>query len=92
MDETTYTIKEIMAERFDEMEKHLIEIKNQTIKTNGRVGKLESHRSYLWGAFTMLTLLGGTIIYFAVSAIDIKIRDGISQALEANVSKVEYEK
>lgn len=66
-------------------------IENQTIKTNGRVGKLESHRSYLWGAYTVLTLIGGIIVWLSVNAIDNKIANGIAKALQDNVGTIEYE-
>jgi len=77
----SYTIKETMEQRFDEVNSHLMEIKAQTVKTNGRVGSLESHRAYLWGAYTVLTLLGALIIHQSVTAIDHKIQAGIREAL-----------
>ena len=35
----------------------LIEIKNQTIKTNGRVGKLENWRAYILGAMAVVIVV-----------------------------------
>jgi hypothetical protein len=87
-----YTIKEVLEQRFDEMGNHLTEIKTQVIKTNGRVNVLENHKAYLWGAFSVLTLLGGTIIFFAIESIESKIQSGIAQALKDNVSEIIYEK
>ena len=49
---------------------------------------LRNHKSYLWGAFTILTLLGGVIITLAISAIDSKIEKGITKALKDNVSDI----
>ena len=79
--ENSYSLKEVIEQRFDEMGEHLKAIVTQTTKTNGRVGVLENHKAYLWGAFTILTLLGGIIITFAVQAIDDKIQKGINSAL-----------
>lgn len=41
MTKNTFTLKEVMLERFDEMGEHLEEIKKQTTKTNGRVTDVE---------------------------------------------------
>lgn len=84
----TYTIKEMIAEFRQDTKESLTRIENQTVKTNGRVTKLEQHRAYLWGAYTILVLLGGTIIAFAVAAIDSKIQKGIQTALDSRVERV----
>jgi len=76
-----YSIKEVIEQRFEEMMTHLVDIKAQTTKTNGRVGVLENHKAYLWGAFSILTILGSTIIFLSIEAIDSKIQDGIRDAL-----------
>lgn len=88
----SYTLKEVIEQRFDEMGTHLVDIKEQTTKTNGRVSNLENHRAYLWGAFSLLTLLGGLIAFLLVGAIDNKIKNGVDNALsqyEADVKGVE---
>lgn len=76
-----YSVKEVLEEFRKETEKSLSRIEIQTVKTNSRVNHLENHRSYLWGAYTVLVLLGGTICYFIVGAIDTKIQNGINNAL-----------
>lgn len=63
------------------MGEHLVEIKEQTIKTNGRVTSLESSRSWLWGAIAVFAILGSVIITLSLIAIDSKIKDGIADAL-----------
>lgn len=83
-----YSIKEVIGQRFDELSDHLIEIKTEVKKTNGRVTVLENHKAYLWGAFTALTFLGATIIAFAVQAIDNKIEDSLKKTI-SEVSGVE---
>lgn len=76
-----YTIKDIIEEFRKDTKESLTRIEAQTTKTNGRVDSLENHRSYLWGAYTILILLGASIIYLSVQAIDVKIEKGIQQAL-----------
>ena len=76
-----YTIKDIIEEFRRDTKESLTRIETQTTKTNGKVSSLENHRSYLWGAYTILTLLGASIIYLFVNAIDVKIEKGIQQAL-----------
>lgn len=76
-----YTIKDVIEEFRDDMKATLARIEAQTTKTNGRVSNLENHRAYLWGAFSLLTLLAGAIIYLSVSAIDTKIKNGVKDAL-----------
>ena len=76
-----YSLKDIIEEFRNDTKESLTRIELQTTKTNGRVDSLENHRSYLWGAFTILTLLGGTIIYLSVMAIDNKIKDSVQQVL-----------
>lgn len=53
-----YSIKEVIEQRFDEMTTHLVDIKTQVVKTNGRVSSLENHRFFLWGAITVIGILG----------------------------------
>jgi len=87
-----YSLKEIIEQRFSEMGTHLIEIKNQTIKTNGRVGSLERSRAQLWGAIAVLIILGGAIISLSIMAIDNKIQVSIDKALADRIEKIEYAK
>lgn len=67
-------------------------ILEQTIKTNDRVNSLENHRAYLWGAYTILTLLGGVIIYLSTIAIETKINKAVEQALINNTQGIYEEK
>jgi hypothetical protein len=67
----------------------ITEIKTQTIRTNGRVGGLEKHRIFLWGAYTILLALGGIIIGLAILAIDSKIEQGINDALSQFEVRIE---
>ena len=83
MHNDTYSLKEVIEQRFDEMGTHLIAIKEQVTKTNGRVSSLERSRAQLWGSIAMLTLLGGVIITLAIMAIDSKIKNGVDEALSA---------
>lgn len=81
MREESYSIKDIIEEFRRDTKESLDRIERQTTKTNGRVDSLESHRAYLWGAYSVLVLLGGMIIYLSVNAIDNKIQNGIKDAL-----------
>lgn len=87
-----FPLKEIMEQRFDEQNSHLIEIKEQVKKTNGRVNSLELSRSYLWGAVAVLLLLGGGIAGLFWSVLEAKIEKAVEQALLDKINKVEYEK
>lgn len=88
MADDSYTIKEVMELNFNELKQHLIDIKTQTTKTNGRVNSLEKSRVQVWTAIGVLTMLGGAIIYLSVMAIDNKIQRGIETALENSVESV----
>lgn len=92
MEGTTYTIKEIMEKSFNEVNDHLVEIKEQVKKTNGRVNSLETSRIQIWTAISVFTVVTGTIIYLSVYVIDSKINNGIAKALQANISRIEIEK
>lgn len=46
-----------------EMKGHLLEIKEQTIKTNGSVRNLQLWRSYILGGFAVFTLLAPFMWY-----------------------------
>lgn len=78
-----YSIKDVIEEFRRDTKESLERIEKQTTKTNGRVDSLEHHRSYLWGAYTVLSLFGGVIIYLAIGSMDTRIKEGIVQALEA---------
>lgn len=92
MPKEIYSLKEVIKQRFDEMNEHLVVIREQVTKTNGRVGSLEQSRAQLWGAVAVLVVLGGAIIGLATMAIDSKIQQGVAEALRDNVEKVEYAK
>lgn len=80
MDES-YTIKEYIGEKFDEVNVHLSEIKIQTTKTNGRVGSLEKSRTQLWTAVTIIIFMGSAFITLATYALDTKIEKGVKSVL-----------
>lgn len=85
-----YTLKDIIEEFRRDTKDSLDRIEVQTTKTNGRVSSLENHRAYLWGAYSILTLLGGLIAFLLVNAIDNKIKNGVETALsEYEVEGVE---
>lgn len=75
--ENNYSIKEVIEQRFNEMGTHLIDIKTQTTKTNGRVNSLETSRTQLWTSISVLLFLGGTILTLAIMAIDNKVEKSI---------------
>lgn len=89
-DPNTYSMKEFIKDKFDSMENHLVEIKTQTTKTNGRVSSLERTRAQVWGALAVVLLLGSTIITLAYILIDSKINkkgDENLQTLRDELSK-----
>ena len=90
MDNNTYSIKEIMEQRFDEMAEHLKEIKVQTKLTNGRVSSLEKSRIQIWTSIAILLVVGGVIITLSVMAIDHKVQEAVETALNKRVEKVQY--
>jgi hypothetical protein len=76
-----FSIKEVFEQRLSEQTEHLIEIKEQVKKTNGRVTSLEETRTKIWTAIGLLTFLGGAIITLSIMAIDNKIQKGIATEL-----------
>lgn len=74
--------------RFDKFEEKL----DATFeKQNTKIGSLNDHKNYIWGAYAALVLTGGVIITLTINAINNKISDGIAQALKEQAT-VEYEK
>ncbi len=78
-EEDTFRLE--LFRRMGVQDENLREIRNQTTKTNGRVTSLEGSRIQVWTAIAVLLVLGGTIIYLSIMAIDNKIDQGISKAL-----------
>ena len=51
------SLREFLEQRLDNQDAILVAIKEQTVKTNGRVGKLETWRAMLIGGWVMLTAI-----------------------------------
>ena len=69
-DNSSYSVKEFLSHALEDIDKKISEvhsdikdIKIQTTKTNGRVSRLENHRSYLWGAFAALIFVSGALMF-----------------------------
>jgi len=99
MSEDYFSMKEMLQKYFDEAKESRLEMRNdikeiklQTQLTNGRVNGLENTRTQLWTAITVLIFLGGAIITLSIMAIDAKIQDAITTALESKIKSIEYEK
>lgn len=72
-------ISDTIKEFREDIKETLTRIENQTTKTNGRVGSLESSRTQIWTAIIVFIFLGGVIITLAIMAIDSKIKDGVEK-------------
>ena len=83
MAKDSISIKEYIKERFDSTDEDLKEIKEHVQKTNGRVNSLEVSRGRIIAVISVLMVLGATMSYLIIGAIDNKIQTGISQALAA---------
>jgi 3-methyladenine DNA glycosylase/8-oxoguanine DNA glycosylase len=57
LDEKFRSIEDKLDEQFEAQNKVLFDIKDQTTKTNGRVGSLEGWRQYNTGGLTMLAIV-----------------------------------
>jgi hypothetical protein len=79
--EQPYSNREIES-HFQEIKNTLERIELQTCKTNGRVTKLESWRSYIAGAITIVTLLGGTVIGLSLYVYNLQL-DAVRENLAA---------
>ncbi|HRH25317.1 MAG TPA: hypothetical protein PLQ20_03215 [Candidatus Paceibacterota bacterium] len=75
------TFREALFRRMDTQDNSLGKILEQTQKTNGRVNSLETSRTQIWTAISILLFLGGAIITLSISAINTKIEKGIKDAL-----------
>ena len=76
-------LRELFLERTKNQDTQLARIETQALKTNGRVNSLENHRSYLWGAYTLLAILGGVIITLSIQAIDSKIKEANRESISS---------
>lgn len=76
-----FSLKDVFKDKFEELTSHLVEIKDQVKKTNGRVTSLEKSRTQIWTTISVCIFLGGAIMTLAVMAIQSKIDKGIQQAL-----------
>jgi len=63
MSDDNFSIKEVMEAQFKEVHNHLDKIETQTLKTNGRVSKLEQDRAKIWGAIGAVVFLSGTLLF-----------------------------
>lgn len=71
---------------FDDFKKQLDRIELQTCKTNGRVSKLESWKSYVTGAVAIITIFGGAFIGLVVYVYNMKLG-----TIDSNVESVKTE-
>ncbi len=103
--EEAYSIKEVIEKRFTELSKEtsdrhienlerLTEIKEKVTQTNGRVKSLELWRSFLLGAWAVLSIATPIVWYFIAKTIDnlgtnlnTTIDTKITQAINANNDK-----
>ncbi len=95
----TYSVKEIIQEFRKEVGESFKEVHNRLDVANGRVKKLEMWKQFLLGAWAVITVVTPISYYFLLKEVgdfednlDIKIKDGISQALKENVAEIKYEK
>lgn len=66
-------------------------IENTTKIATDTLSAYKSDRRLVWFAYALLILVSGTIISLAIMAIDSKIKDGITQALQENVSVIQQD-
>lgn len=64
MTEQPYTNREI-AEKFEDILKYLTRIEGQTVKTNGRVSKLEIWQGFIKGGLAIIVIIGIPLIIYA---------------------------
>lgn len=91
MTDDSYSIKEMISEFRKDITEHLGRIEAQTTKTNGRVNSLERSRVQIWTAITVASIFTGALIMLSIYAIETKIKKGIADALEENISKIEID-
>lgn len=70
-----------MEANFKEVNGHLIEIKEQVKKTNGRVNSLEKSRIQIWTAISIVVGISGGIITLGLYALDSRIDKSVQSAL-----------
>ena len=58
-----------------------IAIKEQTIKTNGRVDSLERSRTQIWTAVAIIMFFSGVFITLSLIALDSRIEKGVRKVL-----------
>lgn len=95
MTDDGYTIKEFIGHYMEDIKEQIAEIhtdvkeiKIQTLKTNGRVSKLEFWRSVIVWGFGVLVALSIPIGAF----IKLQIRNTVVEVLDEKASLIQYEK
>lgn len=71
----------------DDVREHLVEIKKQVTLTNGNVKSLQLWRSFLFGAWMVLSIIAPLMWYFTMKTVDSFNQDidhRIADAIEDN--------
>jgi len=82
------TFREALFKRLDSQDKSLLEIKEQTTKTNGSVRKLQMWKAYILGLMAGGTIILGLVVYvwnLKIGSIE-RVINNVEQKLEKHVA------